>query len=130
MLGGTKYFFKEVFMRVSFTARHFQPSDRLKEFAQNEVRQLVKFYDEILEADIILDYRKQDQIAEIIIKVNGNKLAVKETSEDMYKSITLGVGKLERKLKRHKGKMRHFEKERIVENIVEEIDVDADIEEL
>ena len=75
-----------------------------------------------------LDFRKQDQIAEIIIKVNGNKLAVKETSEDMYKSITLGVGKLERMLKKYKGKMRHFEKERIVENIVEEIDIDVDVD--
>jgi putative sigma-54 modulation protein len=113
-------------MRISFTARHFQPSDKLKEFAHKEVQQLYKFFDEILEADIILDFRKQDQIAEIIIKVNGNKLAVKETSEDMYKSITLGLGKLERQLKKYRGKLRHFEKERIVENIVEDIELEEE----
>ena len=106
-------------MRVTFTARHFQPSERLKEYATNQVARLKKYYDDILEVEIVLDYQKQVQIAEIMIKVYGNKLAVKETSEDMYKSITLAVDKLERKLKKYKGKLRHFDKERIIENITE-----------
>jgi len=106
-------------MRITFTARHFQPSERLKEYANKEVARLKKYYDDILETEIILDFIKQQQIAEIIIKVYGTRLAIKEKSEDMYKSITLAVDKLERKLKRYKGKTRHFEKERIVESIEE-----------
>lgn len=108
-------------MRIKFTARHFQPSERLKEYANNEVAGLKKYYDDILETEIILDSIKQQQIAEVIIKVYGTKLAVKDQSEDMYKSINLAVGKLERKLKKYKGKSRHFEKERIIENIEQEI---------
>jgi putative sigma-54 modulation protein len=104
-------------MRITFTARHFQPSDRLKDFANEQVARLKKYYDDILDTEIILDYQKQDQIAEIVIKVFGNKLAVKEISEDMYKSITLAVDKLERKLKKYRDKKRHFENERIVESI-------------
>lgn len=107
-------------MRISFTARHFQPSDRLKEFARTEISRVGKFYDGIIDAEIILDYEKQTQLAEILLKVNGTKLAVKEKSEDMYKSITLCVEKLERKLKKYKEKIRHFDKERIAEKVIEE----------
>ncbi|MDZ7315089.1 MAG: ribosome-associated translation inhibitor RaiA [candidate division KSB1 bacterium] len=104
-------------MTVTFTARHFKTSDRLKEFATQEVRRLKKYYDDILEVDIVLDYVKLEQVAEISIKVYGQRLTVVEKSEDMYKSITLAVDKLERKLLKYKEKLRHFDKERIAENI-------------
>ncbi len=104
-------------MRVTFTARHFKTSDRLRDHAENEVQRLEKYYDGIFEVEIILDYVKQQQVAEIVTKVFGTKFAVVEKSEDMYKSIVLAVDKLERKIIKHKEKSRHFEKERIVENI-------------
>ncbi|MBN1540888.1 ribosome-associated translation inhibitor RaiA [candidate division KSB1 bacterium] len=106
-------------MRITFTARHFKTSDRLKEFAEERVRKLKKYYDGILDIEIILDYIRQQQVAELIAKVYGTRLAVVEKSEDMYKSIDLAVDKLERQLVRYKGKMRGFDKERIVENIQE-----------
>ncbi len=106
-------------MRIEFTARHFKPSQRLKEFAQEEVQRLKKYYDGIIETEIILDYERQDQIAEIIIKVNGQRMTVVERTDDMYKSISFAVDKLERKLRRYKEKQRQFDKERISENIEE-----------
>ena len=111
-------------MRVSFTARHFKTSERLKEFATTEVKRLKKYYDDILDVEIILDYVKQDQVAEIVVKVFGQKIAVVERSEDMYKSVTLAVDKLERKLLKYKEKLRHFDNERITENIITEIEVE------
>ena len=100
-------------MRVTFTARHFKPSERLKSIATEEVKRLKKYYDDILDCEIILDYVKQQQIAEVVIKVDGTKLAIVEKSEDMYKSLNLAVDKLERKLKRYKDKRRGFDKEKV-----------------
>ncbi|RLD11564.1 ribosome-associated translation inhibitor RaiA [candidate division KSB1 bacterium] len=111
-------------MRISFTARHFKPSDRLKEYATSEVARLKKYYDDFLDVEIILDYVRQSQLAELVVKVYGQSLAVEEQSEDMYKSINLAVGKLERKLLKYKEKMRQFEKERIVENIETESEIE------
>ena len=104
-------------MRVSFTARHFKPSDRLKEFAENEVSRLKKYYDGILDIEIVLDYIKQEQVAEIIAKVYGTKIPAVIRSEDMYKSITLAVDTLERSIVKYKEKIRHFDNEKITENI-------------
>ena len=91
-------------MRVNFTARHYKSSPRLKEYAQNEVTRLEKYYDGIIDCDIILDYQKDIQIAEIIIKVYGSKLTVTEKTDDIYKSIDNAVEKLERKLIKYKEK--------------------------
>lgn len=104
-------------MRVNFTARHYKPSERLKNYATDEVQKLDKFYEGIITCDIILDYQKLQQIAEIIIQVHGNRLTAVEKSEDIYKSIDLAVAKLERQLKKYKGKMQQFNNERIKDNI-------------
>jgi len=94
-------------MRINFTARHYKPSERLKDYAENEVKSLEKYYDSIVSCDIILDYQKEIQIAEIKIGVHGSTLTATEKSEDIYKSIDLAVNKLERQLKKYKEK--HFQ---------------------
>lgn len=91
-------------MRINFTARHYKSSPRLKEYAQNEVSRLEKFYDGIVSCDIILDYQKEIQIAELNVTVYGQVLTVIEKSDDIYKSIDMAVQKMERKLKRYKEK--------------------------
>ena len=94
-------------MRINFTARHYKPSQRLKDYAQDEVKRLEKYYDGIIDCDIILDYQKDIQIAEIIVGVHGAKLTAQEKTEDIYKSIDIAVSKLERQLKKYKKK--HFQ---------------------
>lgn len=93
-------------MRINFTARHFKAPEDLKSYAQNEVKKLKKFYDGIIDCDIILNYIKEQQIAEIKINVYNSVLSVSENSEDIYKSIDQAVSKLERKLKKYKTKLR------------------------
>ena len=111
-------------MRITFTARHFKTSERLKSFAEEKVKKLSKYYEGILDIEIILDYIKQDQVAEVIVKVDGATFAGVEKSEDMYKSIDLAVNKLERQLLKHKGKQQQFDNERIVESMVEESEIE------
>jgi len=91
-------------MRISFTARHYKPSERLKEYAQNEALRFEKFYDGIISCDIVLDYQKDIQIAEINLTVYGQKLTVVEKTDEIYKSIDKAIEKMERKLKRYKEK--------------------------
>lgn len=108
-------------MRVSFTARHYKPSERLKDYATKEVHKLKRYYDGIIDCEIVLDYQKLSQIAEIKLNVYGNTLTAIEKSEDIYKSIDLAVIKLERRLKKYKGKLSHFKNKKITENIEEAV---------
>lgn len=91
-------------MRISFTARHYKPSKRLKEYAVNEVSKLVKVFDGVISCNIVLDYQKDIQIAEINVIVHAQTLTVIEKTDDIYKSIDVAVGKMERQLIRYKEK--------------------------
>ncbi len=91
-------------MRITFTARHGKASDKLREFAEKEVRRLKKYYDGIIECEIVLDYVKLQQIADIKIKVYGRLLNTVVESEDIYKSISEAVSKLERQIQKYKSR--------------------------
>jgi len=92
-------------MRVNVSARHFKASNKLQEFAANEVMRLRKLYDNITDSEIILDWQKGNKLSEIILNVNGTRLTAADTSTDFYKSIPKAVDKLESQLRKHKGKL-------------------------
>ena len=98
-------------MKINFTARHYKPSQRLKEYAETELNKLEKVYDGIISCDIVLDYQKEIQIAEVNVFVHGQTLTVIEKTEDIYKSIDMAAEKMERQLIRYKQKRnQQFEK--------------------
>lgn len=93
-------------MRITFTARHFKADDKLRTFAEEKVAKIKKYYDGIIECEITLDQEKLSQVAEISVKVYGQRLHVVEKSNDIFKSIDLAVDKLERQVKKYKQKLR------------------------
>ena len=93
-------------MRVNITARHYKASDSLKEYAEKEVRKLAKYFDGIIECEIVLDYEKTIQVVEIAIKVHRQKLFAREKSDDIYKGIDRAIDKIERQLKKYKEKLK------------------------
>ncbi len=100
-------------MNVQVTARRFKAHESLREYAENEVKKLVKFYDGILSSDVILSYEKpKDSVktAEITLVVFGKKIFAKESSDEFTKSIDNAVEKLERQLKKYKTKKRDRKK--------------------
>lgn len=101
-------------MRINITARRFKLSDDLKLYTEKTVRRLKKYYEPIIDVDIILSWEKKDRMAEINITVYGTTLTAHERSNDMRKSIDRAVDKLERQLKKYKDKMRGFGHEKIV----------------
>ena len=89
-------------MRLHITARHFKAPETLKAFARKQVSRLEKYYDGIIEGEVVLSWEHQTQVAEVLLKVYGQKLAATEKSEDIHKSITLAVDKIERQLVKYK----------------------------
>jgi len=100
-------------MRINITARRFKLTDNLKQYAENEVYRLKKYYEPIIDIDVILSWEKQDRIAEVNLSVNGTVLSAHERSEDMRKSIGITVDKLERQVKKYKERHRGFEHQKM-----------------
>lgn len=100
-------------MQITFTARHFKANESLKDYSETEISRLQKFFDGIVDCDVVLIKERNNQIADITLKVSNGILAVRESSDDFFKSIDQAVDKLERQIKKFKGKNRKHSHEKI-----------------
>lgn len=104
-------------MLVNITARHFKAPEKLKRFADNELHRLERFYDGIIDCNMVMDYVQSNHSkhqVEIQVNVYGQTLIVSDLSEDMYKSIDNAIAKLERKLQKYKARLRGFSQKKAV----------------
>ena len=100
-------------MQTRITARHYQLNNGIKEFAEERISTLLKFFENIIDAHIILDQIRHNQIAELTVKVYGTKLMSKGKSTDMRASIDQAVEKMEKQLKKYKTRLKQKDPEKI-----------------
>jgi putative sigma-54 modulation protein len=93
-------------MNVRVTARHFDLTDNLNNYAADEIKRLEKYYDHIIEANLTMTIEKNRQIAELSVKVYGTILTSKAKTYDMYLAIEQVVSKMETQIKRYKSKLK------------------------
>ena len=92
-------------MIITTTARHFEASPELVEHIEDRIGRLKRYFDHILNVDVIMDVQKFRHIAEVNVHVNGHDFTAKEESDDMYGSIDLSAKSLERQIKKFKEKL-------------------------
>jgi putative sigma-54 modulation protein len=93
-------------MNISSTARHYDLAPALKDYAEEKVVNLKKYFDHIVTAHVIFSLEKYRHKVEITLHVNGKDFVSAEESDDMYMSVDRSVDKLERQLRRHKEKVK------------------------
>ncbi len=94
-------------MNISITARKFKAHDTLKEFVNDAVESLTKYYDGIMDVDVILSFQNtnnSEKTAEVIVKVPGQTLTATESTDDFNKAVSAAVEKLSRQLQKLKTK--------------------------
>ena len=90
-------------MNVSITFRHVDPSDALKRYSEEKIAKLQKFLRQPMTAKVTLSLDRLKQVAEVRISSGGEHLEAKEATNDMYASIDVVLGKLERQIRGSKG---------------------------
>ena len=98
-------------MKIDITARNFRLGIKMGKYVEDELNRLEKLYDGIIDCQVILEKIKNDNIAEIIMRVYKKSLVTKDTSDEMYKSIDGAAEKMRRRLKKYKQKLRDFDHE-------------------
>ncbi|MCK5685419.1 ribosome-associated translation inhibitor RaiA [bacterium] len=90
-------------MLVEITARHFEASDKLKNYVSSELDKLPKYFDRITNVKVVLESveDKQFQI-EVLCNVPGKTLKAKSTESEPTKAIDDVVSKMVRQLKKYK----------------------------
>jgi putative sigma-54 modulation protein len=98
-------------MKITIAGRHIELNDALRNYALSKVETLERYHDGIISVDINLELEKNRNTVDIIAHLVRRKVAkVSEESNDMYASIDLAIDKLKRQLRRHKGKIKDYQK--------------------
>jgi putative sigma-54 modulation protein len=93
-------------MEIRTTARHFQLTDNLRKYAEDEIKRLEKYYDHIIDTHLTMSVEKSRQIAELTVKVYGTVLTSKAKAFDMYVAVEQVISKMESQIKKYKAKLR------------------------
>ena len=95
-------------MQLSVTFRHMDATDALKDYAQEKVDRIRKYFPDPIKAHVVLACdRGYSHHADVVLTLhNGIVIAGEETTEDMYSSIDLVMAKIERQVRRYKEKIR------------------------
>lgn len=92
-------------MNVSLTVRHGDVAEALKQYVQEETEALSKYFDRLVEADIVLDQEGHRHLAEIRVHTSNDTHFASSEDGDPRTAIDATIAKLRRQLKRHKQKL-------------------------
>jgi putative sigma-54 modulation protein len=94
-------------VKVSVTFRHTEPTDALKQYAEEKMHRLGKYFSQPLDAHVVLSVEsKERQTAEVELHAHGGMIHAKEQTEDFYAAIDLVADNLKRQLKKQKDKIK------------------------
>ena len=92
-------------MKIDITARHFSPSDQLKDLVDIKVRKIEKFNDKIINCQVILTKESSSESVEILCHGKGHDFVADEYSETFEKALLSAIDKITKQIKRQYGKM-------------------------
>ena len=95
-------------MEIRIQAIHFDATEALEKFIEKKVTKLEQYYDDILEAEVILKVVKPETVlnkeALVKIKVSGNELFASKLSDTFEESVDVAVEALQKQLVKFKEK--------------------------
>ena len=97
-------------MTIQTTAPQFRADAKLHAYIEEKLARLEHVYDRIITCDVTLKLentgRVRDKIAELRLNVPGATLVASETQRTFEAAVDLLVDKMQRQLKRYKGRRR------------------------
>ncbi len=93
-------------MQVMVTFRHVNPTDGLRQYAEEKIQRVRKFLRRPIEAHVILSVVKHRHVAEVQVTANRLNVTATEETDDLYSAIDLAMSKLERQIKKHVAKVK------------------------
>jgi putative sigma-54 modulation protein len=92
-------------VKVLVTFRHTQPTDALKQYAEQKIHRIGKYVSRPLVAHVVLAVdSKERQTAEVELHMHGIIIHSRGQTADLYSAIDSVMDKLQRQVKKQKEK--------------------------
>jgi putative sigma-54 modulation protein len=116
-------------MKINVTGRRFDLTDAVKQRATTEIERLNKFFDNIISANLVMSQEKHRIHGELTMNVSRSKLVAKAATKDPLATIEMVTDKMAKQLKKHKGKLKDRQQEKVAE-MKAEVDLDTGADDL
>ena len=97
-------------MNVNITVRHTDISDQTKEYMEQKVQRLTKYFGNIQTVSIIVDEQKYNQKVEILVKSPVFNIAIKESAEEVRAAFDKALHVAEKSIRREKERIQDAKK--------------------
>ncbi len=93
-------------MQFAVTFRHMEPTEALKSYARERMERVRKYLPDPIACHVVLSTERHNHRIDVTFQLhNGLSVAGHETTENMYSSIDLCIAKIERQVRKYKGKL-------------------------
>jgi ribosomal subunit interface protein len=91
-------------VHLTLTARHLELTDALRTYIEEKIRRIERYSVKPVSAMVTLVIENYRHIVDISLNMDGTYVQAKVESNEMYGSIDKAVEKIERQMKKYKGK--------------------------
>lgn len=93
-------------MQFAVTFRHMEPTEALKSYAKERMERVRKYLPDPIACHVVLSTERHNHRIDVTFQLhNGLQVAGHEITENMYSSIDLCIAKIERQVRKYKGKL-------------------------
>jgi ribosome hibernation promoting factor len=93
-------------MQFAVTFRHMEPTEALKSYARERMERVRKYLPDPISCHVVLSTERHNHRIDVTFHLhNGLSVTGHEITENMYSSIDLCIAKIERQVRKYKGKL-------------------------
>ena len=92
-------------MQVSISGQHMDITDALRQHVSEKMDKIIRHFDHVTNAQVVLHIEKDDNLAEANIHAKGASIHATGVAGDMYGAIDDMIAKLDRQVLKHKAKL-------------------------
>ena len=92
-------------MNLNITGHHIEVTPAIRDYVTGKVERVLRHFDQVTSAHVILSVEKLQQKAEVTLHVKGKDIFADAIDADLYAAIDLVADKLDRQVVKHKEKV-------------------------
>ncbi|MSS70897.1 MAG: ribosome-associated translation inhibitor RaiA [Candidatus Latescibacteria bacterium] len=93
-------------MKVQIVGRHFEVSDKMRSHIEKEAEKLEKFFDRIIDCQVLVGAEKRMRTVEVLVNVHAHTLKATRSGSSVYQALEEAMDRVKVQLKKHHNKLR------------------------
>ncbi len=94
-------------MRITVTCRHCELEPELRQYVDDKVSRLARYFDRVDEAHVVFKTEGHRTIADVTVHASRAVISSEQTADDVRSAFDRSIDKVERQIRRYKERIRN-----------------------